>query len=306
MKRISKKKFFFGFVVVLLLVITVFFGFMINSLPSLHKIKSKLKADKKQTSMVTETRNDKTSVVKNESQPSPSQNEQEADLGEVVQEDQEEKKEQVKETLITFMNEDFDDVRVCENLGKTEYFEWKKSGKDFSFDQMMKDTERDDPFLEALRTPLKAVFQDKNVKPLLQEVFDLEAQNLTEEEKDSFFEKVGFYSRVANAGVNLLRRRSYFESIADQAMHLGVLAKMAKLKPEILADTELTDLCQEMEEVMVGEDEIDVVSERAKIKILIAKYGFKNEELDFDPDSYIKFKVNFSDKGLNFSLNDKP
>lgn len=202
--------------------------------------------------------------------------------------------------ILTLMNEDPRDIRVCDHLGQSKVDPKKKH---FEFDDILSD-ERNDSLTEAYRAPLKAIFQEPHVTELFQELFalDPELEGKSKAEKDGIFEKIGFYSRVAKVGLALRSQKEYFENLGDRAVHLGVLAKIALLKPEMKNSTALVDYCRVIENPENVTTRAALADERKKILDLILESGLKPADLDFDPKNWVRFSVETGKDGLKVSL----
>jgi hypothetical protein len=277
--------------------------FIINSLPSKTSIARGIKSSK--TNQSQKQINSQESLNSNNLKAEAGANQTTPTDEKPTIEKTAEQKAKDDEMLRVFLTESFDDIRICQNLGKTEYFNIKKSGKQQDMSQLFADTERSDTFYEAFRIPIKAIFQDEQTSSLLTEILNIEEKNLEKEERHDLFEKLGFYSRVAMTAAHLVSKKSDFEYIGDRAMNLAAITKMAALKPELADDIELQNLCNEIENSVKDKKVIDIKKERQKITSLMKKFNIKNDDIDFDPESFIKFNIKADKKGFSFSLSDK-
>jgi hypothetical protein len=213
---------------------------------------------------------------------------------------QDQKNEALLEKL---MSEDPSDIRVCDNLGRKQLSK-KQLEEERTFDEMM--TDRDDPMNEAFRYPILQVFNDPALKDLFAEVKENKAktENQTDAEKDSWLEKAGFYSRLAYTGAKVLSRKSEFEHMGNQAMHLTALAKLTALKPEIAARGDLQSLCRLIENKAKNGQESDLRDERQQLVEIFKDAGVDPKTVGFDPSKWIHFTMKYDKKSLMFNLSD--
>lgn len=210
--------------------------------------------------------------------------------------------------LLSIADEDPRDIRVCENLGRSRFKSDDALGTHLQFDALFQG-ERNDSVIEAVRFPVRAIFQDESVVSLLRELDGLEKEGVTQkspEEKSSTLEKIGFYGRVMKAGSQLYLNRAHYESIGDRAVHLRTIAQLAMRSPELARDAQLQDFCREIERA--GSSDVSptaIAAERARLVSFIQSRGLKPEEIGFDPNEHVKFSVQASQTGFSFSLSDK-
>lgn len=219
---------------------------------------------------------------------------------ETIHDDQAKKVEFIK----GFMQEELTDIRVCQNLGQTQYFE-QKNKKGIGFEEFFGGDQRRDSVAESVRFPMKAILQDENIRPLMQEIFDFRQMGLSKEEKKGFMEKVGFYTRLAAATAQLYQNKSHYEYLANRAVHLGIVAKIAALKPELVSDPAITNFCQDLQGSIQQNQSVDLRAERQEIIKLIEDSGLSYKDLDFDPESFVKFKIESSSNGLSIEMSDR-
>lgn len=210
-----------------------------------------------------------------------------------------------KDVILAFMDEDPADIRVCDNLTQSKIFEQSKDKKEMSFDDLFKDTSRTDPIAEALRIPIKAIFQDESVTSLLRDVMKVDTSKMNKKEKDSLLDKLGFYTRAATTAASLLSRKKHFEALGDRAIHMSLLSRIAILKPEKLESLNLQGICEDMERSIVNGEKTSVKQERKKILALIKDAGLTPADLKFDPEQFLNFDVKMTDNNVSFTLSGK-
>lgn len=268
--------------------------FVVSNLPSRSEIVSAVTREKSEEPETT------AAAVPSASVPAPQAESSAAPAEEAAK--AEKKKKELKQ-ILSLMEEDFRDIRVCDHLG-TSRMDPKKPSLEFAdiFGE-----ERGDSLTEAYRAPLKAIFQEPHVSALFHELqtLDPELDGKSKTEKDGLFEKIGFYSRVAQAGLALREKKEHFENLGDRAVHLSVLAKIALLKPELKDSTALVDYCRTIENPETVTDRAALSDERKKIVDLIAQSGLKPSDLDFDPSDWVRFSVESDRNGMRVSLKGK-
>ena len=211
------------------------------------------------------------------------------------------------ELVKKFLEEKSDDIRVCENLGSTNYFEKRKKlrpGQNFDFEDVFSDDTRRDSVSETFRYPIRAVFQSSGMSNLLKEILEHDTKSLSDEEKTSFFDKMGFYARATQVAADLYQHKEDYEMLGNRSAHLGVLAKIAALKPELANDPAFVSSCEELQNSIKNKEVIDIKKERAEIIKVIQESGLSYEDLDFHPSSFIKLTMETSDKGINLKMTD--
>lgn len=211
------------------------------------------------------------------------------------------KNEALFEQLLT---EDPSDIRVCDNLGRTQLSR-EDLARERDFHEMM--SGRDDAMNEAFRSPILQVFNDPNLRSFIDEVKDIKSktENQTEAEKESWLEKAGFYSRMAYAGARVFARKSEFEHMGNQSAHLMALAKLTALKPEIAANGQLQTLCRLIESRAKEGEASDLVSDRKAVVEIYRQAGVDPKTLGFDPSKWIHFTMKMDKKSLAFNLSDE-
>ena len=215
--------------------------------------------------------------------------------------EQDAKNEALFERLIT---EDSSDIRVCDNLGRT-VLTPEELKRERSFDEMM--LGRDDAMNEAFRAPILGVFKDPNLQNFIGEVKEIKAktENASDAEKESWFEKAGFYSRMALTGARVLARKSEFEHMGNQSAHLMALAKLTALKPELAASPKIQTLCRMIEGSEKEGLESDLVQDRRELVEIFRDAGVDPKTVGWDPSKWIHFTMKLNKKQLAFNLTDE-
>lgn len=204
--------------------------------------------------------------------------------------------------LIDFIDEDPKDIRVCELLGQSEVIHQKKQGG-FKMDLLWK--ERTDSVIEAMRMPVRAVFQSPEISGLLREMETLEDQSKLngEHDNESFLDKAGFYARLAQAAGSLYLKRQQYEFLTDRATHLAVLAEITATHPELIDDARISDFCRQIESADLNLTREALTTERNQLIALMKEKNIEPKDIEFDPDSWTEMHVKSGPDGFNFSLN---
>ncbi len=202
------------------------------------------------------------------------------------------------EKIKAFISEDPKDIRVCSNLMKAK----AKKKEDVNIVNIFGDENREDPFFEAIRVPIKAIFQDPSVVELFSEVETLTTNQEATKETGSLLSKAAFYAKAAKTAAQLYQQKSYFEQLGDRAEHLSVLSKLAALKPEMANDSRVYDYCLSVENSLKFNEEASVKEERSALLQLLTELGVQPSELDFKPESFNKFAIKLDQNNLEFSL----
>lgn len=203
--------------------------------------------------------------------------------------------------LDEMLSEEPNDLQVCDNLGITKYF---SNDLKNNMEMVFSSESRGDSVFETIRYPIRKIIQEPQLSSLMKELRELQISDLDQQEKKGFLNKIGFYSRMVVAAAQLYQNKESYEYIANRAAHLGILAKMAALKPDMAQDANLNQFCRQLENSIKDQQKVDLAAERLEIRKLIAASGLSYKQLDFDPDHFIKFSVKSSDNRFEFSLSD--
>lgn len=214
------------------------------------------------------------------------------------------KKEHLRK-IISLIDEDPKDIRVCDHLGETK-LDTSAKNPNITFDDFFA-SERTDSILEAYRIPIRAVFQHPSLAELFREGngYERELEGKTERFRESFLSKVGFYSRVARAGVALYSNKETYERLGDHATHLSIIAKMAHIRPALRENARIMDFCRTIQENHAPLTVEKIRDDRRELLGLIEEAGLKPSELEFDPEDWTRFSMKAENRQLSFSLHGK-
>jgi hypothetical protein len=178
------------------------------------------------------------------------------------------------------------DIRICANLGRPTRH--KAVAENFAADAW-RDDERTDPVAEAIRAPYKTLFQDPLLRNYGKRKGDLwpRIEDLPAEEKIARLKAEGFYDQSKALVVNLYPRMQQFNLLLRRSHHLAVLARVASLRPQAVA--ELAPYCQRVEQSLLAREKADVWGERKALIRLMHQVGVEPAEVGFDPNLYPSF-----------------
>lgn len=276
--------------------------FTVSQLPGQNDIKALIASKNKSQDLIQKAPKESGKVSGINSKSEEGNQKEEKNL---ESEDEKIKEKTKEEFIFDLLNEDTQDIRVCENLGKSASLK-KNKNFDVELGDIFLEGSREDAFVESFRIPIKAIFKDPKLSILLRELLDVKASSLNQAEKDSFLEKISFYSRITKVSAHLYSQKAEFENLGDHAIHLGVLAKLAHLRPDLAQNDEVRSLCDDIETSIKNKKLFDIKKERGSVLSLIKKAGLKPSDLDFAPDEFIKFNMEVSKKGLTFNLSTNP
>jgi hypothetical protein len=200
--------------------------------------------------------------------------------------------------ISTITKEDYADIRVCENLGKSTV---KKLDASIVL-KALDGARRDDSILESFRIPLKYIFQSKPVKELFAEIDESGVDNLQGQERKDFLKKINFYSFAAKKAYEIYNNKSEYEEIGDRAYDLYVISQIAQKKPELGLDKNVTDFCNQLQTSLATKTKTNIEEERKELLKLITYSGLTPKELNFDPAVRMKFQMELDKTSIKFGL----
>jgi hypothetical protein len=204
---------------------------------------------------------------------------------------------------LDLMEEDKNDIRVCDNLGKSPWFKstgWP--GSKMTYEDVIADRNRTDSVIEIERYPLKLVFQDPNLIALYQEKLRLGIEQMSQEQADLALAKINYEARLGESIGHLLKRKKEFERAANRSTHLGAIARLAIMRPELAQDPTFLLTCREFEKSLFLGDEVNLKQERQQVLKLIKEAGLTPEQIAFEPEAYSQFFVTQKGNKMWFSL----
>lgn len=269
--------------------------FLVKELPSQSEIGSMLK--KPLGKSVLKTAPVQSQVNKDSNELAPSE-ESEEDPYIPEAQGKSESSPEAFEKIKALMSEDQKDIRVCDNLTKAKI----KKKEDVKIENIFEMENRDDPFYEAVRVPIRAIFQEPSVVELFSETETLMAEKANTGDSESILSKTAFYAKAARVAANLYQQKSYFEQLGDHAEHLMILSKLAALKPNLSSDSRVYDFCLAVENSLKFNEESSVKEERTALLELLSSVGVQPQELDFNPNSFNKFAIKLDKNQMQFTI----
>ncbi len=274
----------------LFLVIAVgFFLYSISKLPDPITLKEKIKTEK-EVKPPTELQKEISAEVENLSQAIEPERELVQQPADVTP--------GTREQVFGLMNEEYNDIRICENLGKPSA---KNITPNVMFDAIVS-KDRTDSKLESFRVPIKHIFQSKPMKELFAEFDEVDKDNLKGEERTSYLKKIGFYATAAKKAQEIYSEKAEYEEIADRAYNLYVISQIVEKKPELALDKSILDFCNQLQTSIGQKSKSDITEERKELLKLIEYAGLTPQQLDFNPQVRTKFNIDLSKTGLSFGL----
>lgn len=200
----------------------------------------------------------------------------------------------------SLLAEDSFDIGVCENLGNPTKFAEGKKLKDASKIEYTYE-DKDDPIAMAMRLPYRAIEQDPNMLAYGREVEKI-TEGLSGEARTAKLKEWGSKEKVTAAVEEMKKSSKQYESLADRAIHLAVLAKMVVLKPDLAINPELKSACEKLEHYAGSGSEFSVKKERQQILNLLKSNGLTPEDVHFYPDHYNAFNVDWQERSVHFGF----
>ncbi|MES2769773.1 MAG: hypothetical protein V4596_11570 [Bdellovibrionota bacterium] len=279
-------------VALFLLIAVGFFLYSVSQLPDPIALKEKIKTEKEVKSP-TELQKEISAEVESLSQTLEPENESVQQPTHVAA-----TKSNTSEQVFGLINEEYSDIRVCENLGKP-------STKDITpnviFDAIAS-KDRNDSKLESFRVPIKHIFQSKPMKELFAEIDEVDKDNLQGEERTSYLKKIGFYAIAVKKAQEAYSQKAEYEEIGDRAYDLYVISQIVEKKPELALDKNVLDFCNQLQTSIGQKSKSDITEERKELLKLIEYAGLTPQQLDFNPQVRTKFNIDLSKTGLSFGL----
>jgi hypothetical protein len=196
-----------------------------------------------------------------------------------------------------YMTYDRIQSRVCENLGTgVRPF---KNVEEFS-SQLESSLLGETPpsaTAEAVMLPIEYTLKNDAVRELV----DI-AKNAADRGDTGFVQKAQFYAQAVRATASIMSSRNELEVISADSYQLYALARAAALKPEIIEDAEMGDLCRGIERSAVDGLNRDRAFDRDRMSRLIAKHGITNESIGYDPLMSTRLSVVSTEGGLHVRM----
>lgn len=202
-----------------------------------------------------------------------------------------ERKRLVNEKFIDkFLRDDRIQSRVCENLdGSPAPF---KSGDEFGkqIESSLLGESKPSATVEAVMLPIEYTLKNEAVRDLIRS-----AENAAARGETGFLNKAQFYAQAARATTSLLNSREELESISGNAYRLYAIGRAAALKPEILQDPDLGDLCRGIESAAIDHVNRDEAFDRDRLSKLLQRHAIAPDSIGYDPNLSTRISINTTD-----------
>ncbi len=195
--------------------------------------------------------------------------------------------------LERFLSNDRIDSRVCENLaGSPPPF---KGGEEFGkqIESSLLGESKPSATVEAVMLPIEYTLRNEAVRELIRS-----AKNAADRGDTGFLSKAQFYTQAARATASILNSREELESISGNAYRLYAISRATALKPEILQDPDLGDLCRGLERAAIDGVSRDSGFDRERLARLLERHSIDPASIGYDPDMSTSLRVVASPEGL--------
>lgn len=211
----------------------------------------------------------------------------------VILTDPVERKRLVSEKFVErYLTDDRMQSRVCENLENSPapFKGTEQFGK--QIESTLLGESKPSATVEAVMLPIEYTLKNEAVRDLVRSAEEAAANGDT-----GFLRKSQFYAQAAVATASILSSREQFELISANAYRLYAIARAAALKPSILQDADLRDLCRGFERAALDglpSDDLD----RARLLRMLERNGIAPASIDYDPNMTTNLSIVNSDGGF--------
>lgn len=139
---------------------------------------------------------------------------------------------------------------------------------------------------EAVMLPVEYTLKNEAVRELVRTAQDAAARGNT-----GFLQKAEFYALAAKATASVLGSREELEAISDSAYRLYAISRATALKPEILQDPDLSDLCRGFERSAVDGISRDDSVDRDRLSRMLQRHGVSNEAIGYNPNAETGIRI---------------
>lgn len=207
-----------------------------------------------------------------------------------------ERKRLVTEAFIErYLSDDRMQSRVCDNLSQSP--PPFKSAEEFGkqLENSLLGESKPSATAEAVMLPVEYTLKNEAVRELVRTAQDAAARGNT-----GFLHKAQFYALAARATASVLGSREELEAISSNAYRLYAMSRAVALKPEILADPDLGDLCRGFERSALDGIAHNDNMDRDRLNRLFERHGITNESIDYDPN--VSTRIQLVQDGGNFQI----
>lgn len=175
---------------------------------------------------------------------------------------------------------------VCENLGNhgPPFTSAKEFGR--QLERSLLGESPPSAAIEAIMLPVEYSLKNEAIRELVNT-----AKEAADRGDSGFLKKAHFYAMAAQATASLLNSRDELETISANAYRLYALSRATTLKPDLLQDPDLSDLCRGFERSIVDGLAQDTAIDRDRLARLLQRHEITNESIGYDPDAATGIRV---------------
>ncbi len=199
--------------------------------------------------------------------------------------------------MVRYLSDDRIQSRVCDNLHSSPapFKSAEEFGKQIESSLLGKSQRS--AAAEAVMLPVEYALKNEAVRELVRTAQDAAAHGDT-----GFLKKAQFYTLAAKATASVLGSREELEAISDSAYRLYAISRATALKPEILDDPDLGDLCRGFEQSAVDGITRDQSYDRDRLSRLLQRHGVSNESIGYDPNEETTVRIVQQDGNFQLKL----
>lgn len=168
--------------------------------------------------------------------------------------------------------------RVCENLATPSppFKNAEEFGK--QIERSLLGESRPSAAVEAIMLPVEYMFKNESVRELIKA-----AREASMNEKTGFMQKAQFYALTAQVTTSILSSRDELEKVSAKAYELFALSRAVALKPKILEDPDLGDLCSRFERAVIDGISQNEKDDRENMLRMFERHGISMAAIGYDP-----------------------
>ncbi len=156
---------------------------------------------------------------------------------------------------------------------------------------------RGDPYVEAVLAPAAYIFAIPSVEALIREV----VQSKETGNSDSLVTKTLFYSRLAVAAADVVRKKEQINRASDGAYLLYNFTKALRENPSLIGDERTKRLCQSLQSRALSV-EVDSQQIREELETFLQAGGVSHSSIGYDPSYHSQVEVRNNEKGIQVKI----
>lgn len=175
--------------------------------------------------------------------------------------------------------QDPSDIHVCDSLGKVEMSTAQLNEPRAFYD--MTGNREADQLNESFYSSVVLAFHDPDILAIYELANGYRARTvgLSEVERNSFLNKVGFYKDVMAHLAALAARTKDLEALGAQSSTLMDLARLTALRPRLGVEAEVLRLCNEAQDAAKSGAHSDPVAMKARVDAILQREKISRAEL---------------------------